>query len=333
MGLEEKLKLWEDKKVLIIGEALIDKYIYGFADRISPDAPIPSVKVEETDIYLGGIGLVLKFIKSLGGIPEICTVIGTDFEGQFFLEKIKELNVPTEGIIVDETIQTPQITRIKAMNQHLLRLETDYSQEFSQNLVDTFFQTVKDTYTDLSAILILDYGIGGLFSDSFVQALIRNLKQHYPDTPIIARPNLAHYYLYEDIDLIKINLQKALREMAIECCTDTSVTISGKRIQNETNSNNVFLNDIESSSYLLMKDKEKAKKIKPVLDSPVRSYVAVGSVIMACLGLSYAADIDILSSIKIALMAGSLSATLPPVEFFNADTLKEYIAKNPKKLD
>lgn len=331
MGLEDKLHLWKNKKVLIIGEALIDKYIYGFADKISPDAPVPNVKVENSEIYLGGIGLVLKFIKSLGGIPEICTVIGQDFEGQYFLDKVKENGVGTKGIIVDESIQTPQITRIKAMDQHLLRLETDYSQDFSQNLIKQFFQNLEQSFTNLDSILILDYGIGELFTDSFVQDLVRNLKRFYPEIPVIARPNLAHYYLYEDIDLIKINLQKALREMAIECCTDTSVTISGKRIQNETGCKNVLLNDIESFSYLLGKNEEKVIKLDPVLKSPARSYVAVGSVIMACLGLSYAAEIDISSTVKIALKSGALSAILPPVEFFGREKLREYITQKDDK--
>ena len=333
MELEEDLKVWKDQKVLIIGEALVDKYIYGFADKISPDAPVPNVKVEETETYLGGIGLVLKFIKSLGGIPEICTIIGNDFEGEFFLHKIKELNISTEGILIDESIQTPQITRIKAMNQHLLRLETDYSQDISQDSIQTLFQKIQNNFSDLSSILILDYGIGDLFTDSFVQDLLRVLEEKYTDVPIIARPDMAHYYLYEDIDLIKINLQKALRRMAIECCTDTSVTISGKRIQSETHCKNVLLNDIESFSYLFTQNQEKVKKIAPVLESPVRSYVAVGSVIMATLGLSYAANLDIQKAINIALMAGTLSAVLPPVKFFNTEKLEKYIAKSPKKKE
>ncbi|MFX1419055.1 MAG: carbohydrate kinase, partial [Promethearchaeota archaeon] len=111
MALIDKISQWNDKKVLIIGDALIDKYIFGYTDRISPDAPVPNVKIENSDIYIGATGLVLQFIHSLGGIPEVCTIIGNDFEGDFFLRKIKELNLETSGILVDENVRTPQITR------------------------------------------------------------------------------------------------------------------------------------------------------------------------------------------------------------------------------
>ena len=68
----DEIKKWKDKKVLIIGEALIDKYIFGHADKISPDAPVPNIKTEKSSSYLGGIGRVLKFIQSFGGASAAC---------------------------------------------------------------------------------------------------------------------------------------------------------------------------------------------------------------------------------------------------------------------
>ena len=73
MELIDYINNWKNMKVLVIGEALIDKYIIGDVNGISPDAPIQNVKIEETLTYLGGIGRIIQFIKSLGGIPEICT--------------------------------------------------------------------------------------------------------------------------------------------------------------------------------------------------------------------------------------------------------------------
>ncbi|MBD3196863.1 MAG: D-glycero-beta-D-manno-heptose-7-phosphate kinase, partial [Candidatus Lokiarchaeota archaeon] len=127
MNLIDQIKSWKDKKVLIIGEALIDKYIIGYADRISPDAPVPSIKIEEDLSYLGAIGLVFKFVKSLGGEPEVCSIVGKDYEGELFLNGSKKNGIDTSGILVDPSMMTPKITRIKSMNQHLLRLESDYN--------------------------------------------------------------------------------------------------------------------------------------------------------------------------------------------------------------
>ena len=325
MSTVEEINKWKKQKILIIGEALVDKYILGNADRISPDAPIPNIKIDNSETYIGAIGLVLQYIQSLGGIPEVCTIIGNDFEGDYFLKKIKELNLDYSGILVEETINTPQITRIKAMNQHVLRLETDYNIDISESIIEKFIKIIDTRSQDVGSILILNYGIGGFFEDQFIQRLLNKLKRKYEDIPIIARPTTSNYYLYEGIELIKMNLQKALQTFSIDCCNETSVSIAGKRILNSSNCKNVLLNYLETESYLFSKNRERAEKILPILQQPARSYVAVGSVIMAVLGLSLASNIKVLDATKIALHAAALTATLPPVEFYQTERLCKYI--------
>ena len=323
MDLINNLNNWKNKKILIIGEALIDRYIFGSADRISPDAPVPNVKISENQIHLGAIGLVLQYVLSLGGRPEICTVLGNDYEGEFFMKKINELKISTSNILIDDKINTPQITRIKATNQQLLRLETDYSGEISLEIINEILSTIEAQSNTFDAIIILDYGVG-LFSDALIQKIITLLKES--QIPIIARPSATNYYLYENVDLIKINLQKALNQFSIDCCTDTSVGIVGKRILNASKCKSLFLHYLETDSYLFLKNQEKIEKIQSLLKEPVRSFVAVGSAIMAVLGLCYASNTPVSTGVKIALYAAVLSATSPPVDFFNVERLKDFIS-------
>ncbi|MBN1215993.1 MAG: hypothetical protein JXA99_11210 [Candidatus Lokiarchaeota archaeon] len=327
MNIIENIKSWKNKKVLIIGEALVDKYITGQADRISPDAPVPNVKIEETITYLGGIGLVLKFIKSLGGIPEISTIIGNDYEGEFFLKKLHDLSIETSGILIDDTINTPQITRIKAMNQHILRLETDYNQNIPNTTHKKLLEKILSRDSDLDSILILDYGIGGLFQDNFINNLLNKIKNNF-SVPIIARPNINNYYLYEGIDMIRLHLPNALNALSIECCNDTSVSIVGKRIINTTKTKSVLLNHIESKSYLFQNTKENFEIYSSSVSSPVRSYVTVGSIIMAILGLSYANGLSPSIAVELAIKGANYSASLPPIEFFNQEKLINYISRD-----
>ena len=327
MSLVQEIKKWNKKKVLIIGEALVDKYVFGYTDSISPDAPVPNVKIENSSTYIGAIGLVLQYIKSLGGIPEVCSVVGNDFEGDFFLKNIEKLNIDHTGILIEENIKTPQITRVKAMNQHLLRLEADYHTDISDSIINRFHGIIESKAEDIESILILDYGTG-LFNDLFIKNLLTKLRNKYKDIPIIARPTINNYYLYENVDLIRMNLQKALDTFSIDCCNETSILIAGKRILNSTKCKNVLLNYLELDSYLFSKDYESVKQIKPILKQPVRSYVAVGSVIMATLGLTYASKISALNGVKIALNAGALSASLPPVKFYNSTKLSNFILEN-----
>jgi len=325
MALIEEIKKWKEKKVLIIGEALVDEYLYGKAEGISPDAPVPIVKIERTSAFLGGIGRVIKYVKSLGGIPEVCTIVGDDYQGNLFLKKMKELNIDVHGVIKDKKIITPQITKIKAMNQHMLRLETDYSSNIPESILSKFYNLIESKSENIGSIIVLDYGIGGLFNDLFIQSLLQKLKNTYKNTPIIARPNFSNYYIYEEIELIKMNLQKALETFSIDTTTDTSISIVGKKILNSSKSKNVLLSYLESESYLLFKNSEKLLKFNPILQERVRSYVAVGSVIMAVLGLSYAAEIPVEEGVKIALHSAALTASLPPVNFYNIEKLQNFI--------
>ncbi len=325
MELINELEKWRGKKVLIIGDALIDRYILGNADKLSPDAPVPNIKVEKSQIYLGAIGLVLQYIISLGGLPEICTIVGDDYEGDFFIKKIKELKVDSSNIIVDANISTPQITRIKAMNQHMLRLESDYTNEISDLVIEKFLAMVESNFNNIDAIILLDYETGALFNDALIGKLLKLLRRTYENVPIIARPNISNYYLYEGIDLLKINLHKALKSFSIDCYTDTSTAIAGKKIINSSKCDNLLLNYLETDSFLFSKHKENIEKISPVLKNRVRSYVAVGSVIMAVLGLVFASKVPLLTGAKIAMHAATLSAISPPVDFFNTEKLKSFI--------
>lgn len=323
MDIVNNLNKWKGKKILIIGEALIDRYIFGSADRISPDAPVPNVKINENQIHLGAIGLVLQYVLSLGGKPEICTVVGNDYEGEFFIKKLNELKISTSNVLIDNTINTPQITRIKATNQQLLRLETDYSSEISLDIITEILSIIEAQYESFDAIIILDYGVG-LFSDSLIQKIITLLKES--KIPIIVRPSATNYYLYENVDIIKINLQKALNQFAIDCCTDTSVGIVGKRILSSSKCKSLFLNYLETDSYLFLKNQEKMEKFPSLLKEPVRSFVAVGSAIMAVLGLCHASNIPVSIGVQLALHAAVLAAISPPVDFFNAEKLKDFIS-------
>ena len=325
MSLIDKISSWENKKVLIIGDALIDNYIFGYTDRISPDAPVPNVKIEKKSIYIGAIGLVLQYIKSLGGIPEVCTIIGNDFEGQYFMKKVNELKLDSSGILIDDNVKTPQITRIKAMNQHLLRLETDYNSNIPSNLKEKFIEIIKNKSSNIDSIVILDYGLGGLFDDLFIRKLMICLKENFKQIPVVVRPTKSNYYLYENTELIKMNLQNALDTFSIDCYNETSITIAGKRILNSSKCKNLILNYLESDSYLFSKEFEGVKKFEPTLKESVRSYVAVGSVVMAVLGLSFASRLTVIESVKLALLAAAFTAVLPPVEFYDLQKFSNYL--------
>ena len=125
-----------------------------------------------------------------------------------------------------------------------------------------------------------------------------------------------------------MNLQKALDTFSIDCCNETSLSIVGKKILNSTKCKHVLLNYLETESYLLSLNDDDIVKFLPILKNPVRSYVAVGSILMATLGLSFASKASVNEAVNIALYAAALTASLPPVEFYKVDKLIKYISEN-----
>ncbi len=325
MTLAKEAKKFHNKKLLIIGDLLLDKYIFGTADKLSPDAPVPSITINETHNYLGGAGMVLKYIKSLSGIPYTYNIVGNDYDGDQIIKKLQKLKVNTSGILVSENVNTPYITRIKALNQQLLRLESHYATIPKQTIND-FLHLVESAPSDIESIMILDYGLNGLFNDNFITKLLSTLNNSFENTPIIVRPNESKYYLYEGVDLMKINLFKALRIFSINCYNTTSALITGKKILNTCKSKNLLLSHLELDSYLFSLDNEHIKKYRPKLKNFIYNYISTGSAIMAVLGLSYASNIPVTVGVDLALRASALSATKSDNFFFN---LEEFI----KSLD
>lgn len=310
-----------NKKILVIGDAVVDKYISGATTRISPDSPVPVVDVQEKEFYLGGIGLVLKYILSFGADVQICTLVGDDFEGQFFLEEVQELNLGTKGVFQEECF-TPQITRIKSRGQHMLRLEKKYeiSKDRLGELTTKMVEFVREFIDKVDVLVILDYGMG-LFVQNYV--LINNILTLAKEKKIkvIVRPDKANYHLFSDVYISKINLNLASSIVGINPVNETSIRIIGNKMMNDIKCCALYLSYLDADSYFFQD--EKMHLIKKVIPRHGISYVGVGSAIMAALAVVTAAGGSRDFAIKVANFAGALSAMKPPVDFFTLEELHE----------
>ena len=118
--LENVFKSFQKRKVLVLGDVMLDAYIYGDVDRISPEAPVPILNVKSRDQRLGGAANVALNIQSLGAIPILCSVIGKDQSGNEFLNLMKSSGLSIEGIISSNSRQTTRKNRIISEGHHLL---------------------------------------------------------------------------------------------------------------------------------------------------------------------------------------------------------------------
>lgn len=207
VNLDKVFKTFASHKVLIIGDVMIDSYMWGNVCRISPEAPVPIV----SDIYRenrpGGASNVALNIKAMGAIPIICSVIGDDSKGKEFIDILKALSLSDIGIIIEKNRETSRKTRIISGNQQLLRVDEetcDYiNSDSEKQLLEFATQLTVDK--KVNSIIFQDYDKGFITPNLIKQIVnIANKK----DIPVLTDPKKRHFLNYENTSLFKPNFKE-----------------------------------------------------------------------------------------------------------------------------
>jgi D-glycero-beta-D-manno-heptose-7-phosphate kinase len=201
---------FETQKVLIIGDVMIDSYIWGKVDRISPEAPVPIVNVKTREQRLGGAANVALNIQSLGAEPILCAVVGNDSDGSAFLELIKSKQLSTEGIISSAHRITTIKHRIISGSQHILRvdqeIDTPISSEETILLIEKINAIIKKHKIDV--VIFEDYD-KGVITEKLITETVSTCKDK--NIPVIVDPKKRNFLAYKNVTLFKPNL-KELRD-------------------------------------------------------------------------------------------------------------------------
>ena len=310
-----------NKRIIILGDAVVDKYISGTATRISPDAPVPVLDVEQKNLYVGAIGLLANYVLAFGGVADICTVVGQDFEGDFLLKEFHRRNFGLNGIFQADSF-TPQVTRIKAKGQQVLRLEKRYElksatrEDLNAKIEGFLTQSIKNA--DL--LVLLDYNSGVFTKNAPLTNNILAIAKR-AGVKILARPDKNNYSLFTGVDVAKFNLNLAANIVGINSVNETSVRIIASKLMNELQCRGLYLSYVDAASYCL--DGDRFEIIPKVLNHQVISYVGSGSAMMATLALLIAAGAPYTVAAQVASVAGALSAIKTPVTYFSLQELQE----------
>ncbi|MCX7862168.1 MAG: bifunctional ADP-heptose synthase [Bacteroidales bacterium] len=209
------IKKFREKTILVIGDVMLDQYIWGKVERISPEAPIPIVSVTHREERLGGAANVALNIKTLGAKPIIACVIGNDIKAKRFIELCKEQEILTNGIIESTFRPTTVKTRVIGHNQHLLRVDEENDKPLQNNeevlLLNKILEIIEQFKID--AIIFEDYDKGCITPNliQFVQTLAKTRQ-----IPITVDPKHRNFMQYYECTLFKPNL----KELTIGLKTD-----------------------------------------------------------------------------------------------------------------
>lgn len=210
INLKNAFNAFAQKKVIIIGDVMIDTYLKGSVNRISPEAPVPIVQFKSREHRLGGAANVALNIKALGAQPFICSVIGKDEEGDLFQRLTTESNLSSWGVInADDRITTVK-TRVIGNNQQLLRVDNERTNPINSLTEFALIERVKEIAEKegIDAIIFEDYN-KGVLTENVIKTIIEFANEKGIITTV--DPKKENFFAYKNVTLFKPNL-KELKE-------------------------------------------------------------------------------------------------------------------------
>lgn len=192
-------------RVLVVGDVVLDEYIFGSVDRVSPEAPVPVVHVQEEKVALGGAANVARNIVALGGQVEIAAVVGDDAAGNRIAEMLEELGVDPSGLVVTSGRSTTRKTRVLARSQQVVRLDREALDPPASAVGRRFAATVERALPGAQTVIVEDYGKGVLTPSMATKLMGRFRAAHIP---VVVDPK-ATVAPYRGAALLKPNLREA----------------------------------------------------------------------------------------------------------------------------
>jgi len=206
-NIEQVFSKFSELNVLIIGDAMVDNYLWGKVDRISPEAPVPLVTVTKQENRLGGAANVSLNIQALGATPILVSIIGDDDKGHIFTELMHENQLINDGIFVDETRMTTVNTRIISGGQQISRVDQEVSTLINSNFEEKIFEKIKSIIEKerIDIVIFVDYD-KGLITPWIIKNVIELAKSKHILT--VADPKSRNFNIYQRVDLFKSNCKE-----------------------------------------------------------------------------------------------------------------------------
>jgi len=323
-------------RVAVVGGFMVDRYVWGAVDRISPEAPVPVLKVTEEEDRLGGAGRVLHDIAALGAKVDAIGVVGDDSPGHFFVNRLESLGIGTSGLIVDRNRRTTLKMRLMARAQHAYRVDYDTDVGYSSLVEKRFLNKVVKKLAHLDALLISDYS-RQLPSDRLIQRIINAAGR--AGVPVLVDPARgADYSRYRNATVITPNRYEAAEAVAANLETLHDVEKAARRL--------VRSHGLQAAVITLDKDglmvfSRRGKPVHvPTRPRAVYDVTGAGDVVLAVLGLVVAAGHDVVTAARIANAAagievekmGAVPVTLNELRLGMAD-LQQLAATKLKRVN
>jgi len=247
-----------NQKILVIGDVMVDTYLWGKVDRVSPEAPVPIVSDIVEENRLGGAANVALNIKSMGAVPILCSVIGGDDRGTLFLDMLEEQNLSDVGITVDEYRVTTQKTRVISGFKHLLRIDEEINNPLSSRIQESFSEMILNLMETggIDAIIFQDYD-KGVVTPSIISTI--TYQANKLNIPVMVDPKFRNFKHFSDVTIFKPNFKEFTRGLGLDITREDIERMmeAGDNFRKE-HKQKILLITLSSSGILVLSDEERA---------------------------------------------------------------------------
>ncbi|HEX9917014.1 MAG TPA: D-glycero-beta-D-manno-heptose-7-phosphate kinase [candidate division Zixibacteria bacterium] len=289
-------------KILVVGDVMLDEYLWGNVSRISPEAPVPVVEVTRETIKLGGAANVALNIETLGAEPILVGLVGKDKNGEKLRSLLKSLRISDEGILVDKNRPTTSKTRIIAHHQQVVRADRENIEEMNSETCKRILRFANDKMKEIDAIIISDYG-KGMITLNLLNELIFLARK---DRKFIAvDPNKeTHFINYKKVSIITPNLDEASFAFGKRIKDEKSLEEVGWGLLERLEVESILVTRGEKGMSLFQRDKTLTHF--PTVAKKVYDVTGAGDTVISAFSVAYCAGADLKESALISNHAAGI---------------------------
>ncbi len=293
------LRQFKKKKILVIGDLILDRYIWGKVERISPEAPVPVVEVVQENFLLGGAANVAHNIVSLGGRATIVGVTGRDRGGDIIRKLMEDKGIHCEGVF-QETRATTVKTRVIAHNQQIVRFDREERSRVDGKTFAGILHFIAEAISDHDAAIISDYKKGVISAD-LMKAIVKKARRG--KIFVSVDPKVGHFHCYRNVSLVTPNIHEASSASGIEIKDATSLEKAGRVLLRKISCDAVLLTRGEHGMSLFRKD---TVVHIPTVAKKVYDVTGAGDTVIAAFTLAHAAGAEMEEAAVIANHAAGI---------------------------
>lgn len=292
------------KKIAIIGDVMLDKYVYGTISRISPEAPVPVVDIDKTEYKLGGAANVANNIKALEAEPILIGIIGNDHDSKHYLDVMKSLKLSTVGIIRDSNRPTTSKTRVIAHSQHVLRVDSEIKEDVSSATRKKILLFFKKNIRKFAAVILQDYNKGVLTKELISELISISRKNN---KPVYVDPKFHNFFEYKDVTVFKPNRNETADILAMKISGEESVKAAGRKLIDRLNCEYLVLTRGEKGMMLFDKEKNKTVILNiPTIARKVADVSGAGDTVISTIAVMLAGGANIVEAVMLANQAAGI---------------------------